>query len=290
MTLWLRLYTEALHDPKVQRLSDKAFKGWINLLMLAKEHEGALPDVADIAFALRIADRQAAVIVSELKAVGLLDQTEVGLAPHNWDSRQYDSDDTAERVRRYRARKQDAKEAAEVTAGNVTGHVSENVPSDVSGNVREKRREEQTRAEPDKSREEPLPLHRPESAAADKLTNGLRALPGWPKTLALTTLQAKVETWQTVYSAVDISDELRCMDSWFLSHPQRKANVAFVENWLRKAAKDAREQPARLTANGAGHRGTGGQIWASVGVAGRTREDAEREYADAWDRAGRGEH
>ena len=36
MTLWLRLYTEALHDPKVQRLPAKTFKGWINLLMLAK--------------------------------------------------------------------------------------------------------------------------------------------------------------------------------------------------------------------------------------------------------------
>lgn len=83
------MYTEALHDPKVQRLPATTFKGWINLLMLAKEHEGALPDACDIAFVLRLTDKQTAVLVSELTVAGLLDQTEVGLAPHNWDRRQY---------------------------------------------------------------------------------------------------------------------------------------------------------------------------------------------------------
>jgi hypothetical protein len=45
---WLRLYTSILNDPKVQRLKAEHFKGWINLLCLAKEQDGILPELPDI--------------------------------------------------------------------------------------------------------------------------------------------------------------------------------------------------------------------------------------------------
>lgn len=117
--------------------------------------------------------------------------------------------------------------------------------------------------------------HRPESAAIERLMDALKALPGWPKTLALSTLRAKVEQWQTAYAGVSFEDELRCMDSWFLSHPQRKANTAFVENWLRKAAKDAREERLHPGANGhSGGGGPGPQVRAAGRVAGLLEYDA----------------
>lgn len=105
--MWFRLYTDILHDAKVQLLAPEQFKGWVNLLCLAKENDGLLPSLRDIAFNLRMLEADAKRLVEELAEQGLLDQTEDGLQPHNWDERQFlsDSDPTAAiRSRRYRQR------------------------------------------------------------------------------------------------------------------------------------------------------------------------------------------
>lgn len=85
MNYWLRLYTDVLDDPKVQRLEAEQFKGWVNLLCLAKEHDGLLPSLEDIAFRLRLTDEDAKRLVEVLVKRGLLDQTEDGLTPHKWN-------------------------------------------------------------------------------------------------------------------------------------------------------------------------------------------------------------
>lgn len=103
---WLRLYSHALYDPKVQKLSPALFKHWVNLLCLASEQEerGILPSTEDIAFALRIKPSLAGQVVEELRRAGLIDTTPDGrLSPHNWTQRQRDSDDVATRVRNHRA-------------------------------------------------------------------------------------------------------------------------------------------------------------------------------------------
>src|SRR5215468_7699189 len=93
--MWLRLYTDLLNDPKVQRLAPEHFKGWVNLLCLAKENDGLLPSIEDIAFRLRIEDAQAGELIEALKARGLLDDHGGGqMAPHNWAGRQYETDAT----------------------------------------------------------------------------------------------------------------------------------------------------------------------------------------------------
>jgi hypothetical protein len=95
MSYWLRLYTGILDDPKVQRLAPEYFKGWVNLLCLAKENDGLLPAIEDIAFRLRIEDAQAEELIKTLKARGLLDEAGGDLTPHNWASRQYETEETA---------------------------------------------------------------------------------------------------------------------------------------------------------------------------------------------------
>jgi hypothetical protein len=107
MNRWFRLYDAVLDDPKVQRLPDRIFKAWINLLCLASRHGGALPGVEDTAFALRCAPDQAVLIVDTLTATGLLDRHDEGLRIHAWETRQYQSDGSAERMRRHRARHRD---------------------------------------------------------------------------------------------------------------------------------------------------------------------------------------
>lgn len=105
---WIRLYTELLDDPKVQRLPDPQFKLWINLLLIAGRNDGALPGYADLAFALRITEKEAIRHVGALEKAGLVDREGDALSPHNWHARQYKSDSSTERSRRFRERKGDA--------------------------------------------------------------------------------------------------------------------------------------------------------------------------------------
>jgi hypothetical protein len=50
-------------------------------------------------------EQRAAVLVTELHRAGLLDKVDGGFAPHNWEGRQYKSDNSTERVKRFRERK-----------------------------------------------------------------------------------------------------------------------------------------------------------------------------------------
>lgn len=102
---WFRFYHEALDDPKVQRLTPTLFKAWVNLLCLAARKGGKLPSVDDIAFSLRVSVNDAQQQVDELILAGLLDIGPKGdVTPHNWQGRQYKSDSSAERTRKYRER------------------------------------------------------------------------------------------------------------------------------------------------------------------------------------------
>lgn len=92
MNYWLRLYTNVLDDPKVQLLSDKDFRRWINLLCLAKEHDGTLPDLCDVAWRLRIDEEECASLLNHLTSKGLLDKNGNMLSPHNWSKRQFSED------------------------------------------------------------------------------------------------------------------------------------------------------------------------------------------------------
>jgi len=96
---WLRLYTEALDDPKVQRLPADLFKTWINLLLLAgqQEERGTLPDLDDIAFRLRLPEDEIRDHLTALIVAGLIEGGDV-CSVHGWESRQPRSDNAAERM------------------------------------------------------------------------------------------------------------------------------------------------------------------------------------------------
>lgn len=104
MSRWFRFYDSALDDPKVQRLSGDLFKTWVNLLCLASRHDGVLPSDADAAFALRKSVPVLRGLLDDLHEAGLIDITETGASPHNWNVRQYKSDVSNERVKRHRER------------------------------------------------------------------------------------------------------------------------------------------------------------------------------------------
>jgi hypothetical protein len=102
---WFRLYTETLNDPKIQRLTPELFRYWINVLCIASEHDGALPPLVDIAFSLRLTEEQCLLqVIEPLCAASLIDRRGTGMKPHNWDKRQYKSDVSTDRVKRFRKR------------------------------------------------------------------------------------------------------------------------------------------------------------------------------------------
>ena len=132
---WLRFYVRTLNNPKVQRLPSGDFKGWVNLLCLAKEYDGALPPVEDVAFRLRLSKRKVETLLKSLRFNGLVD----GDRMHDWDEMQYPSDSSTERVKRHRERKED-----------VSSNVSSNVPVTPQSRVEKRRVETET----EQSREE----------------------------------------------------------------------------------------------------------------------------------------
>lgn len=119
---WFRFYDEALDDPKVQRLPSPLFMLWVNLLCLASKHGGQLPQMPDIAFALRIAPEEAAQAIVSLEKAGLIDRGRNGLSPHNWNGRQYVSDRSTERVKRFRKRRSNGDETPDETASHRFGN------------------------------------------------------------------------------------------------------------------------------------------------------------------------
>ncbi len=103
MNTWFRFYHEALDDPKVQKLPPHLFKAWVNILCIASSNGGVLPGIDDIAFRLRSSVHDAQTQIDELIGLGLIDICrDKKLEPHNWMKRQFVSDRSTERVRKFR--------------------------------------------------------------------------------------------------------------------------------------------------------------------------------------------
>lgn len=64
--LWIKLYTRLLDDPEWHRLNGFDAKSLINLWIVASETDGILPSTYKISFRLRITEKQAIRLLSEL--------------------------------------------------------------------------------------------------------------------------------------------------------------------------------------------------------------------------------
>lgn len=111
MNHWWRAYNEAVDDPKLILLSDKAHRAWFNLMCVASANGGILPEIKVIAVKLRVTPPQASSIIAELVQAELLDRREDGkFEPHNWSGRQYKSDVSTDRVKRFRNAKRNVSQ------------------------------------------------------------------------------------------------------------------------------------------------------------------------------------
>ena len=102
---WFRFYNTAVDNPKVQRLTDRMFKEWVNLLCVASRYGGKLPALDEVAFILRVKESYISECLENLRAKRLFDRDETGIyTPHDWADLQFKSDVSTERVKRYRER------------------------------------------------------------------------------------------------------------------------------------------------------------------------------------------
>ncbi len=128
-TFWFRMYSEVLEDPKVQRLSAENFRYWVNILcVVSRQNTPKLPAVDDLAFMLRVSEKTASRVIEELVSANLLDVTDSGIEPHNWQKRQYKSDVSTERVKRYRAKNGTLHETDVKRFSNGEGNVNVTPP------------------------------------------------------------------------------------------------------------------------------------------------------------------
>jgi hypothetical protein len=128
LSRWFRFYDDAINDPKILRLSDKMFRAWVGLLCLASKYDGAIPK-DDLALTLRATEKGVSAIVAYLIEHNLLEDRGEVVTPHNWDGRQFKSDTSNERVKRYRQRKCNVTEAVTVTPPDTEAETEQKIDS-----------------------------------------------------------------------------------------------------------------------------------------------------------------
>ena len=142
---WFRLYAEIFRDPKISRLDDRLFRFWIGCLCLASENDGYLPDLEEISFHLRFKLSTTRECHEELFTLSLIEADGEGrFRPHNWNGRQYISDVSTDRVKRFRERSRNVTET----------------PSDTDTDTDTDTEEEKSAAAPPVSKILPLPVRR----------------------------------------------------------------------------------------------------------------------------------
>ncbi len=103
---WIKLHHDMLDDPKVGRLSDGAFRLYINLSLLAGRQEnrdGKLPELADIAWALRLDEEVVTKNWGELEKVGLVYRNDEEQGVSGFKTTQ-DATNSTDRSRQHRSR------------------------------------------------------------------------------------------------------------------------------------------------------------------------------------------
>jgi hypothetical protein len=185
---WIKLYTDARHDPKIRKMPLEQQAVFYNLLQYAGEREarGEFSDADMELLALEVADDNMAVLTAALEHLlhyHVLQREEDGMLTFTaWPRLQArkpsdESDAVRERVTRYRARRhQPAPPEADVTP--VTRYIENETPvtryienetlvtpkSRAEQSRQEQSRGDESRAEPEPLARSPLSLVKPEKA------------------------------------------------------------------------------------------------------------------------------
>jgi hypothetical protein len=214
LSRWFRFYDDAINDPKILRLSDRMRWAWVSMLCLASKNNGAIPR-HDIAISLRVTPKAAEGIVAYLVEHNLLDDLGDVVSPHNWAGRQYKSDVSTERVKRFRKRNETVSETPPDT--------DTDTDTDTESDTEQKKEKNSLPADA--------------GGEVVSFTGGPYAFHG--KLVRLK--QDQLDKWRIAFPALtDIRDEIALADEYYAEHPPNDGKWFFkVYAWLNKANKEA---------------------------------------------------
>lgn len=216
---WFRLYGDMPSDPKIGTLTDGEFRTWIELLCAASKTEqsgdtGLNADTIDWALRRDVTVTLPRLLERELVTVG--DNGNYFIRA--WEKRQYKSDTSADRTRRYRA-KLKASAAVESKNGTVTSQKRHGDALEADT--------EQIQIQNKEANASSAPTEKVSLGADGKWANVSPAL---------------LSTWSTAYPALSLDAELSKAAAWVIANPKnKKSNYArFLTNWLSRAQDSAR--------------------------------------------------
>jgi hypothetical protein len=130
---WIKLYHEILDDPKMGRLPDRLWRRVIEMFLLAGEtdQDGQFPSVEDMAWRLRIPEDELRADLERIAQAGILSLEGAHYIVTRFAERQAPVSD-AERMRRYRERKQDATYYGDAEDTTEQRDCNANVTNDVT--------------------------------------------------------------------------------------------------------------------------------------------------------------
>jgi hypothetical protein len=130
---WFRSYADTHRNPKVAQLSDPDFRLWHQLLCIAAENDGLIPPLEGLKSLLKRRLDHLLCAVDRLVKAGLIDASETGFIPHNWLKRQFKSDNSTERVQRFRNAKGNVSETPPDTETYTETEKKEEMPAKAGG-------------------------------------------------------------------------------------------------------------------------------------------------------------
>lgn len=253
---WFRVHNDILENPKLILIAESDRWRFMGLLSLKsqgvlEQYEGDKLDRV-IAAKLRLTPSEWEETKRRLQDESLIDEK---YKPVGWDDRQFKTDSSAERTRKYRERKKKKVRDATVT--------SQRRHSDGTGDAE---------VTPPDNRVQSTEIESPNGdSCAEPSGSAPAASPGSPRVVSLPTnrhktagelfhvTQAMVDEWRELYPAVDVMQQLRNMIGWSAGNPAKRKTLSgmpkFVNAWLAREQNKGSGVPATTAAEACGSPG-----------------------------------
>lgn len=244
---WFRKYWEWMNDPKVQMMSE-ADQRRLDMLFCLRCSGQANPSDEVVIFTLRISpeewSRSKAIFIEK----GFIDEKN---SLRNWEKRQYESDGSAERMRKHRDRKKAQKQG--VTSHGRHGD-AEVTPPDTDSRIQITETEEDYEdsnessarsdadassgpaggeAEPGSDQPQKAP-QMPKAAKGESPEQYHQRYMAWARDIIARLKESKREEWVKAYPGVEIDRECAKAAVWLDTNPsnRKKKIPAFIARWL----------------------------------------------------------
>ena len=110
---WFRFHRKVVHNYTVQSLDPAMFRMWINLMCLADD-DGLLPPIDAVSFALHETKESVSSAFQTLQNETLIETDGETFHIARWKEKQYKSDTSTERVKRFRNRQRNVSETPQI--------------------------------------------------------------------------------------------------------------------------------------------------------------------------------